>query len=542
MSIKDRVLERLAEASGGTIQGYDRGPSRAYVRIPKGKVGDVARTLIEFGARLSAISVVDLGHRGFDVVYHHSLDQAESPLMISAKAQVEREEPLIESITPLTPQADWAEREMAEMYGITFRGHPDLRHLILPPDWPKGPGSGAVQEGAAVGTEGGGEGVRLPRDLMKGKARIPVGVYHPMLIEPVYFALGVDGERITGVDLKPGFAHRGIMKLAEERSYTRDTFLVERVCGICSASHTAAYCKGVEMLGGVEIPDRARYIRTFMCELERIHSHTLWLAIAMDLIGFDSMLMMILRERERVLDMREEISGGRITTGMSKIGGVRRDISGDALAKARASLSLLGDAVASISSAVRSDPLVRRRLEGRGVLAARDAMRLGVVGPVARGSGVPMDVRKSDPYDAYSEVSFGIATRTEGDSLARTEVRLDELAESLSICRQCLDRLEGTAGPIAAEEVPEFDDGAEALSRVEAPRGELLYYIVSNGTNQPALVRIRTPSFMNNTALSTILKGETFADAPLVIGSIDPCLSCTDRIEAVRQGIRSGRA
>jgi NADH-quinone oxidoreductase subunit D len=358
---------------------------------------------------------------------------------------------------------------------------------------------------------------------------IPVGPFHPALIEPVYFRIKVDGERIIDSEIKVGFCHRGIQRIMEKRSYWRDIFLAERVCGICSASHNTVYCNTVELLSGVEAPERAKFIRTLVCELERIHSHLLWAGVGMDLIGFETLFMLLWRDRENVMDVLEAISGNRVTKGMVTIGGVRRDIAKDMIPKIEQKCDILEKATRKAVEAVVGDSIIKARVKGIGILTRDDAKRIGVVGPTARASGINIDVRRDDPYDAYSQVSFDVITRNDGDLFAKVEVRLLELLQSISICKQCLDKLKTVGGPIIAEEIPDFEAGAEAFGKIEAPRGELVYYILSNGTNIPERVRIRTPSYMNNPSLPVQLKDETIADAPIIIAGIDPCYSCTDR-------------
>ncbi|MEM1995373.1 MAG: nickel-dependent hydrogenase large subunit, partial [Nitrososphaerales archaeon] len=318
-------------------------------------------------------------------------------------------------------------------------------------------------------------------------------------------------------------------------------YLAERVCGICSHSHSTAYCETVEQLADIEVPDRARYIRTLLFELERIHSHLLWAGVGMDLIGFETLFMLLWRDREQVMDLIEAVSGNRVIKSMNTIGGVRRDVSKDMLGKIEDKLKILEKVTLNAVDAVVNDPIIKARVKGIGVLSIADAKRMGVVGPTARASGVNIDVRRDDPYSAFDEVSFDVITRSEGDLYAKVEVRLLELLQSISICRQCVDKLKTLSGGIVAETIPEFLEGDEAFGKVEAPRGELMYYIVSNGTNIPERVRMRTPSYLNNPSLPLQLIDETLADAPIIIAGIDPCYSCTDRVVQIIDR-KSGRS
>ena len=360
---------------------------------------------------------------------------------------------------------------------------------------------------------------------------VPLGPFHPALLEGEYFKLKVEGEKVLDVDLKVGYNYRGIMKLAEKRSYWQDLYLFERVCGICSAAHTTAYTRTVEMLGEIEIPDRARYIRTLIAELERIHSHLLWAGVGMELIGFKTLFMLIWRDREHVLDVLEAISGNRQHYAMNTIGGVRRDIDKDMIPKIEEKLKILHKATVTATKAVLEDGGIHARTVGIGTLDKEIAKKICVVGPVARATGMKIDVRKDDPYDAYDEVPFDVITAEDGDIFSMALVRLGELVESVKISQYCLDKLKTTGGPIKAE-VSEFPPG-EAVGRVEAPRGELLYYLVSNGTNTPERARVRTPSYLNDYALLFMLRGQDLADVPITVASVDPCMACTDRLATI---------
>ncbi|MEM0212249.1 MAG: nickel-dependent hydrogenase large subunit [Candidatus Methanomethylicia archaeon] len=367
---------------------------------------------------------------------------------------------------------------------------------------------------------------------------VPIGPFHPALLEGEFFKLKVDGEKIISADIKLGYNYRGIMKLAEERDYWKNIYLFERICGICNFTHTLAYVMTVEMIGGIDIPDRARYIRTFLAELERIHSHMLWAGIAVELLGFKTLFMYIWREREHALDIFEMITGNRRHSAMNTIGGVRRDISIDLINRIEGKIKVLGKKVKEIEKMILEDPILKSRTKGIGVLGKDNAKKLGVVGPVARANGLKVDIRKMDPYAAYKDVPFDIITRDDGDVYSLIEVRIGELYESIGICLYCLDVLKRIGGPIKVD-VSELPPG-EAIGRTEAPRGELFYYILSNGTNIPERVRIRTPSYMNDYAILHMLPGYTLADAPIIIASVDPCMTCTDRciyVEDVRIGI-----
>ncbi|MBS7622795.1 nickel-dependent hydrogenase large subunit [Candidatus Bathyarchaeota archaeon] len=358
----------------------------------------------------------------------------------------------------------------------------------------------------------------------------PIGPFHLALKEAALLKLEVEGERIVGGDIKLGYMHRGIEELATKKSYHSNIFLAERVCGICNTAHSTCYAQTVEALMGIDPPARAGYIRTIVFEAERLQSHLLWFGVGMHEIGYDTAYMYMWMEREHALDMLEAICGKRVNLGINTLGGVRRDITPDKMSFIRTKLDLLERAVRKTGKLIGEDRVVKARVKDVGVLTRDEAKRLCVVGPTARGSGVNIDTRRDDPYAAYPNVEFDVPVEEGGDVLSRTLVRLRELSQSIKIIRQALNDMPG--GPIALEELP-FPRVGEALGRVEAHRGELVYYIRSDGTNSPERVKIRTPSVVNNNSLIPMMLGETIADAPIILASIDPCFSCTDRVTIV---------
>jgi Ni,Fe-hydrogenase III large subunit len=355
---------------------------------------------------------------------------------------------------------------------------------------------------------------------------IPIGPQHPMLKEPLSFLLTVEGERITDSTLRLGYVHRGIERLCQERSYVQNIHLLERVCGICSHVHTTAYCQGVEALLGLQVPPRGLYLRTFMSELERIHSHLLWLGVLAENIGFTTIFMYAWRERETALDVMEELSGGRVTHAVNVIGGVRIDIGEDQFHSIVARLYALEQEVEHFLNIIQNVRTLRARTQNVGHLSAEEVRRYCAVGPVARASGVDVDLRRDAPYAAYDRVHLTVVTREEGDVWARTLVRTLETIESLRLCRQLLIGLpEGPTSVRAPRRVPP----GEVISRAEAPRGELIYYIRSDGSDRPARIKIRTPSLTSLITLSEQLRGVTTADVTVVMSGVDLCIACADR-------------
>ena len=366
---------------------------------------------------------------------------------------------------------------------------------------------------------------------------IPIGPQHPALKEPINLTVTVDGETIVDVGVRLGYNHRGIEKGGELGNYIQDIYLTERICGICSHIHSTTFCQGVEELLGLEVPKRGLYIRTLVCELERIHSHLLWLGVAGHELGFDTLFMYSWRDREIVMDILEIISGNRVNYGMNTIGGVRRDITDEMKPQILKGIKQLEVRTEYYLGVASTEVTFLRRTEGIGLLPKEKAIELCAVGPTARGSGVEYDVRRDDPYAAYPYLDFKVITSDLGDVLGRTVVRVLEVIESCKMCRQIIEELpEGELRTKAPRKAPP----GEVVSKTEAPRGELLHYIRSNGTDHPERLKIRTPTLANITSVLYCLKGGCIADIPIVFAAIDPCIACMDRVIVLNSGDRKG--
>jgi len=359
---------------------------------------------------------------------------------------------------------------------------------------------------------------------------IVVGPFHPILEEPEFFTLTVDGEEVVDADVRISYNHRGIEKLCEDLTYDQIPFLLARVCGICSASHPMAFCQAVEELSDVEVPLRARYIRAMICELERIHSHLLWVGLAGHFIGYNTVFMWAWKYREPVLDLCEKLTGNRNHYENFCVGGCRRDIPQESLPEIRVMAEGLIPPVEMLTNAVLDDPVLRVRLEGVGVLKKEDAVRWCVTGPTARGSGLPIDVRADEPNNTYDLFDWNVQVQDAGDVFAKTVVRLLETREAVNIILKCLDQMEPGEIRTQVREDPE----GEGLGRAEAPRGETFHYVRGNGTNYPERYKVRAPTFVNLPSFKSSVIGEALADAILIVAAMDPCYSCTERMGVVR--------
>ncbi|NOZ64761.1 MAG: NADH:ubiquinone oxidoreductase [Caldiserica bacterium] len=367
---------------------------------------------------------------------------------------------------------------------------------------------------------------------MARKTVIPIGPFHPLQEEPEHFTLTVEGERVVDVDMELGYNHRGIEKLAEAKSWQQITFLVARICGICSTSHPIAYCNAVEDLCKVEIPERAKYIRTIVGELERIHSHLLWLGLAGHFLGYNTVWMWAWKWREPVLDIFEALTGNRNHYDMLLPGGVRRDIDEKNIPWIKKEMDEIKKKLDMITKAVLDDPVILSRLKGVGVLPPEEAKNYGAVGPTVRASGVKIDVRKDDPYAAYDKVDWDVITCENGDLLDKVVVRILETFESIKIMEKCLDALKEVKGEIITP-IREFPPG-EGIGHHEAPRGETFHYVKSDGGAGPIRHKVRAPTYVNLPTCKVTAPGCQIADAVIILAAIDPCYCCTERVGIVR--------
>ncbi len=354
---------------------------------------------------------------------------------------------------------------------------------------------------------------------------VPFGPQHAALLEPVNVKMRLEEERVVGAEVVVGYNHRG-MERALCHDLRKSQFIVERVCGICSFHHSSCYCQGMESIASIDPPLRAKIIRVIMMELQRMTSHLLCLAHVSEASGYENLFMQFFRERDDVMQLVNRISGNRVHYSMNIIGGVKRDIDEHAAKDIVDTLASLRPRLEELREIVRRDRTFVKRTRGVGILRKEGARSYCTVGPVARASGLTYDVRQ-DGYAAYGVegLSYRPIFREEGDAYARTMVRMDEVMQSMDLVEQCLGLLRN--GPISSP--LKGNPTGESHARVEAPRGELYYFIKANGKPELERVKIRTPSIVNLQSLGEIIIGSELADVPVMTASIDPCICCTDR-------------
>jgi Ni,Fe-hydrogenase III large subunit/Ni,Fe-hydrogenase III component G len=533
-------LKQLREEFGAAIQRADC-PSdrRLFLYVDPMDVKRVCRYIFrDLDARyVISIGADDRPFSGkFLVAHDFAFDK--DHLLCGVLTYLPPDNPRIDSISDVVPAANWAEREIRDLVGVELEGHPYPKRLVLPDGWPDG--VHPLRKDFAwneVPKEFDPDGEFTFEEPPEGCTVVPFGPFHPTLDEPAHFRLYVEGEMVRGCEYRGFMVHRGIEKLAESvLSYNDIPMLAERICGICGCVHSVAYVQAVEAAAVLKVPPRAEYVRTIMLEIERLHSHLLWVGLACHIVGFDTLFMQSFRIREPIMWIAEKISGNRKTYSLCVVGGVRCDITYDTRSELRQVLDRLEVEWTEVVAAVSKDKNIQKRTRGIGVADQTLVKNAGLVGPVARAAGVDIDCRLDHPYAAYDQVDFEVITADGCDVWSRVLVRMQEVFQSISIIRQCLEKMPD--GPIDLKIEDELPAGRMGLSSVEAPRGESHHFVITGENNRPRRWRVRAPTYQNLQAVPMMIKDQQIADMTISLGSIDPCFSCTDRLETI--DLRSG--
>lgn len=361
--------------------------------------------------------------------------------------------------------------------------------------------------------------------MMGKRTIIPFGPQHPALPEPIHLDLELEDEKVIRAIPSIGYVHRGLEKLVEHNDYQIMCYVMERVCGICSFGHSWGYAAAVEGLMDIKVPERAEHLRTIFHELSRIHSHLLWLGLLADAMGFESLFMNCWRLREAILDIFEKSTGGRVILSFTRIGGQFKDISKESLAEIVAILENMRKELSVITNVFLEDASVKNRMCGVGKLSKEDIMKLGATGPTARGSGVNNDVRCLN-LGKYKELGFKPILETDGDCYARCKVRVQEVFQSIDLIIKDVENIPEGPVNIPVKGMPPV---GEFIVRIEQPRGEAFYYVKGNGTKYLDRARVRTPTNANIPILVKVLQGCDLNDVTMMVMTIDPCISCTER-------------
>ncbi|MEI6859291.1 MAG: hydrogenase large subunit [Shewanella sp.] len=474
---------------------------------------------------------------GHFAVYHALSMEGEVKSWVTVKVLVDANTQEFPSITPFVPAAVWGEREVRDMYGLRPVGLPDERRLVLPDDWPEDlhplrKDAMDYRQRPMPVTET--ENYPFDNQLGDDSNRIiPLGPLHITSDEPGHFRLFVDGEDIVDADYRMFYVHRGMEKLAETRmGYNEVAFLTDRVCGICGFTHSVGYSNTVENALGIRVPERAKMIRTVLLEVERLHSHMLNIGLSSHFVGFDTGFMQFFRVREKTMELAELLTGARKTYGLNLIGGIRRDILAPHRAQGIKVVRKVRQEFTELVDMLLATANIESRIAGVGILEKNIARDFSAVGPLIRGSGFKRDARfvHNQSLEAYSKMPMEIQTIDSCDVQARLLVRIREVFESLNMIEYGLDNLVG--GKLLVEGF-DYQPNKFALGFTEAPRGENVHWSMTGDNQKLFRWRCRAATYANWPVLRYMLRGNTVSDAPLIIGSLDPCYSCTDRVTIV---------
>ncbi len=540
-SIKTTFAETIIELS-------DAGDATA-IRVKPDSITSVCRALkasgFDYPASITGVDRIDR----IELVYH--LTALETGEKVIIKTDLDREKPAIDSVYSVWKGADWQEREIYDLLGVVFIGHPELRRILLPDNWegyplrkdyvmPEDDMHGLPKDWSELGdpepelaevcrrTEDGGYVCEPVGTLHTEEVQISMGPQHPSTHGVLRLELILDGE--TVVDCRPdvGYLHRGMEKLAESRTYIQYMPLTDRFDYLSSIMNNAVYCGAIEKLAAIEVPERIEYIRVIMMELQRIASHLVFIGtMGLDL-GATTPFLYSFREREDIIDIFEATCGARLTYNYFRPGGLSRDIPEGFESRVRAYIKKQRKMLPEYDDLLTGNQIFLIRTRDVGIVSAEDAADFAMSGPNIRASGVPYDVRRSDPYSIYDRFDFEVVTEPAGDCLARYMVRRREIEQSLNIVEQALDGLpEGTYKyklP-AVFKVPE----GEVYHHIESSRGDLGCYIISDGTAKPYRLKWRAPSFITLQALPQMVRGWKVADTVAILGTTDVVLGEVDR-------------
>ncbi|MFZ1084235.1 MAG: NADH-quinone oxidoreductase subunit C [Terracidiphilus sp.] len=522
-----RSFDKIRSRCGIAFESWNEAnEAEIHAVVALSSIRPMVASFIESGCRLACVFAEDRIASEASFLLYHLFDHPGDNRFLLVRSSIPASNPAFPSVSDEVPAVNWQEREIQDWFGVVASGHPNPRRVALHDNWPR---IHPLRKDFPIDTvlppfEGERHTYRPTHG--EGVFHIPVGPVHAGIIEPGHFNFAVAGEPILYLQLRMFYTHKAIEKRFEKLPVRHAVYLAESISGDSSFSHGTAFCMAIERAASIEIPVRARRMRTILLELERLYNHVGDIgAIATD-VGFGVANAHASRLREFILGVNEELTGSRLLRGVVCPGGMRRDWTEQQIRDCRAALKSVVEEFADLMRIINGSDSTRDRLDHTGILHPDQASDLGIVGVAGRASGVNRDLRRDHPYAAYGEVSFQVPVYQEGDVLSRMRVRVDEVAESLTMIREIAARL--APGPYRIA-LPPLKPDCTALGAVEGWRGEILHWIRTGSDGRLERCKIKDPSLSNWPALVEAVKGNIIPDFPVINKSFNLSYSGTDR-------------
>ncbi len=528
-------LTSLVNPETSVVSDYSKTGFHFEVETTQDKLIAVAQVMLKADFFLENITAADFGEN-FLLAYQFNRFEGLLRVVVRLKQEWTEEVP---SISQVYRGANWYEREAYDMYGIKFKNHPNLKRLLLPEYSDFHPlrkgfkfeGDSIEDVNRAWELESNANQQVSDKSLVSDEQEyfVNLGPQHPSTHGVLRLLLKMDGETILDLEPVVGYAHRADEKMAENGNYLQWTPYPSRVDYLAGMIYNWGYVGTVERALGITITERAEYIRIIVSELQRLASHLLWYgAFLMDLGSFTPFLYCF-QDREEILTMFEMCDGSRLTYNYFRFGGQERDLSPEFIERARKFIPMLRANLKDYETLITKNIIFQKRTQGVGVITKEQAISYGVTGAPLRACGVEYDVRKNEPYGIYNQFKFDIPTATAGDAYSRYEVRVEEMWQSLSILEQALAKI--PEGPYNNPDAPKRfkPEAGEYYFSVESPRGQMGIYLISDGTENPYRIKMRTPCYSNMNVMKEVVRGNLLADAVCVLGSLDIVVPDIDR-------------
>jgi Ni,Fe-hydrogenase III large subunit/Ni,Fe-hydrogenase III component G len=532
------LIVALGAGAGGSVEA-DVGPRPSDLTVRLDRPGDLpAAAAVLIGPHAMALATVvatdETATPDHDLKVRYVFEPTTPGApdrFVTLLVPVDAARPEVPSLTTAVPAANWHEREMQDLFGIVPVGHPDPRPLVVHDGWPPGvfplrkafDGSRRVPVAPAE---------EFPHLVAEGEGvfEIPVGPIHAGIIEPGHFRFTSVGETVLNLEARLFYTHRGLEKRMEGLSPLDAFYVAERICGVCSVAHGLGYCEALEQIAGVDAPPRARLIRSIALELERLYNHVgdVGNVCAGAAFHYGTATGMLLKERLQQLN--ERLAGNRFLRGLVIPGGARLDLSDDLLGVLASTLQDTLAGLDSLMGRIEANPSVVDRLDDTGVLQRQAALDLAVAGVAARASGVDRDARREHPHGAFAlpePPDLHVVTASDGDAMARVNVRALEARESIRLVGELVRRLQ--PGPLGVALPEQLPGGRIGISAIESPRGEAVHWLRTDASGHVERYHLRSPSYHNWPAVALAAQTAIVPDFPLVNKSFELCYSCTDR-------------